>query len=426
LSQDIKDNRGHIRPASQVQVVFSITLPPNTPSDEEVYLAADFGNWRTDSPAYKFERSGNLARLSLWLPSNLNFRYKYTRGSWFTVEVAANGAQLPNRWGVATHNRVFHDNIANWQDRMVKIPRIDQRVERVTINSKILKVPKSFYIYLPPDYDEPYQRNERYPVLYLFRGHEREWVNAEEDHSREGRTIIDTYLEALEKGLVGRMILVFPGISSDEDTIPGLLVNFKDPKLAGGAHGIGTGRFEDYFLEELMPYIDNRYRTLSDGAHRGVAGFSLGGLTAIKIAAQYPRLFNSASAYDGTFFYSTRSGKSIKQDDRIFAAPLFNPHFGVPRDYAYGAANNPANLIIRGESAALDRICWMIQSGPESAEPGDANYYRAQHLIKALAGHNIKNALPPVIEDGRHNWHTADRHLSYALPLHWKQLRPGQ
>lgn len=408
-----------------MEITFAITLPTNTPNDDEIYLAADFGQWATDNPQHKFTRSGSNAWLSLWLPRNTTFRYKYTRGNWYTVETAANGSLLANRWGIAVHNRVIHDNIANWQDRVLKIPLIDPRVLKVTLNSQLLKVPKSFYIYLPLDYDSPARQTERYPVLYFFRGHEREWVNIEEDHSRGGRTVIDTYLDCLEKGQVGRMILVFPGISSDEDTIPGLLVNFKQPGLAGGARGIGTGRFEDYFLQELMPYVDGHFRTLAQGAHRGVDGFSLGGLTSLKIATHYPKLFGSAGSYDGTFFYATRSGKSIKTEDRVFSAPLFNPHFGVPRDYRYGAANNPANLIIQGDTQELTRLCWMIQSGPETAEPGEANYYRGQHILKALAAHGIKNAVPAVIEDGLHNWYTADRHISQTLPLHWQSLRPS-
>ena len=426
MSQDFKTaaSRKRLVPASMAEVTFAITLPPNTPADEDVFLAADFANWRPDNPAHLFTRGGNIARLTLSLPANLNFRYKYTRGSWYTTETAASGILLPNRRELAIHNKIIHDNIANWHDRVVRIPLIDSRVKRVTINSTVLKVPKSFYVYLPPDYDSPSSQTERYPVLYLFRGHEREWVNAEEDQSRQGRTAIDVYLAALERGQVGQMIMVFPGISSDEDTVPGLLVNFRQPELTGGARGIGTGRFEDYFVKELMPYVDSHYRTLPQGAYRGVDGFSLGGLTAMKIASQYPGLFGTAGAYDGTFFYANSNGRGIRQDDRVFRAPLFNPHFGLPRDYNYGAANNPANLIIRGDKTELARLTWFIQSGPQSAEPGEANYYRAQHLLKALAGHAITNAVTTVLENGVHNWATADRHLGQTLPLHWQKLRP--
>ncbi len=417
------NSKSKLVPAALAELTFIATLPSETPNDEPVYLAADFAGWKPDNPNYVMTRNGNNASLTISLPSNTNFRYKYTRGNWFTVETTASGNSLPNRRAVAVHGKVIHDNIANWQDKVVKIPLIDSRVERVTLNSKILKVPKSFYVFVPPDYDEPEQQGELYPVLYLFRGHEREWVNLEEDHSRENRTVIDAYMDAYERGEIGRMLLVFPGISSDEDTVPGLLVNFKNPHLVNGARGIGTGRFEDYFLQELIPYVERHYRALPEGAHRGVDGFSLGGLTAMKIAAHYPRLFSSAGAYDGTFFYATKDGRNIRRDDQVFKAPLFNPHFGLPRDYQYGAANNPANLIIRGNKTELGRLYWMVQSGPEAAEPTDSNFYRARHLLEALAAKGIQNRLPAVIEQGRHNWQTADYHMRQSLPLHWQALR---
>ena len=109
---------------------------------------------------------------------------------------------------------------------------IDARARRVTLNSEALGVPKSFFISLPPGYHRIANSKQRYPVLYLFRGHEHEWVHRWQDRSRHGRTVIDVYRHLLAEGKVGPVILVFPGISSDDNRIPGLLVNFKAPQLA--------------------------------------------------------------------------------------------------------------------------------------------------------------------------------------------------
>jgi len=110
---------------------------------------------------------------------------------------------------------------------------IDPRVRRVTIQSKALGVKKRFYVALPPGYHKISSQETRYPALYLFRGHEHEWVHRWQDRSRNGRTVIDVYRELLREGRVGPMILVFPGISSDDNRVPGLLVNFHAPQLAG-------------------------------------------------------------------------------------------------------------------------------------------------------------------------------------------------
>src|SRR6266700_396019 len=90
---------------------------------------------------------------------------------------------------------------------------IDTRARRITISSKTLGIKKSFYVALPPGYHRASSSQLRYPTLYLFRGHEREWVHRFQDKSRHGRTVIDVYRELLEEGKIGPMILVFPGIS---------------------------------------------------------------------------------------------------------------------------------------------------------------------------------------------------------------------
>src|SRR5437016_2525885 len=206
---------------------------------------------------------------------------------------------------------------------------IDPRVRRIHIRSGVLGVRKNFYVALPPGYARASNSDRRYPTLYLFRGHEREWIHRQQDRSRRGRTVIDVYRELLEEGEVGPMILVFPGISSDDNRVPGLLVNFLEPQLVKNVPGIGTGQFEDYFLKELIPYIDGHFRTVAGREGRAVDGFSLGGFQSIKIAAQHPGLFRSAGSFDGTFLYATDRGKSVRKADKVLRNPMFAPAFGI-------------------------------------------------------------------------------------------------
>ena len=90
----------------------------------------------------------------------------------------------------------------------------------------------------------------------------------------------------------------------------------------------------------------------------------------------------------------------------------------------YIAANSPANLILRGDAAALGRVAWMIGYGPEHREPWHANYYRGAHLVGCLEARGIANALPhAAFPDGDHTWRTADAFMELALPLHDRALR---
>ncbi len=300
---------------------------------------------------------------------------------------------------------------------------IDPRARHITLASRALGVPKSFYVALPPSYNRAANRHRRYPVVYLFRGHEREWVHRWQDHSRRGRTVIDVYRDLLHDGKVGPMILVFPGISSDDNRVPGLLVNFRAPELAEGSPGVGAGCFEDYFLRELIPYVDARFRTIASGGGRAVEGFSLGGFQSIKIAAQRPDLFCSAGAFDGTFLYAGMRGRSVRTADRVLRNPIFAPAFGAPRDLDFVAANNPANLLWRADRAALAGVQWLIRSGPQAAEPWQSNYFRTQHVVGILRERKLENGIPSVFPRARHSWRWADRHAEETLPLHWQAFR---
>jgi S-formylglutathione hydrolase FrmB len=299
---------------------------------------------------------------------------------------------------------------------------IDPRTRHVTIRSAALGINKSFYVSLPPSYGNASERDRRYPVLYLFRGHEREWVHRQQDKSRRNRTVIDVYRDLLDEGKVGPVILVFPGISSDDNRVPGLLVNFRQPELAARETGIGLGRFEDYFVRELVPYVDSHFRTIGNKGGRAVDGFSLGGFESIKIASQHPDMFCSAGAFDGTFLYAINNGRRVRARDRVLNNPMFDAAWGVPRNLDFVAENSPTNLIAMGDREPLARIQWLIRSGPQEAEPWQSNYYRCQHLLSFLKARDIPNGLPDVFAGATHNWHWADRHMLDTLPLHWAAM----
>jgi esterase/lipase superfamily enzyme len=291
----------------------------------------------------------------------------------------------------------------------------DTRARLVELRSKILGVQKRFYIYTPPDYSR-----QLLPALYMFRGHEREWINPNEDPTRGSRTIIDVYEESLAAGTVGPMALVFPGISSDDNSVPGLLVNFKQPELTT-ASGIGTGQFEDYFLHELIPFVERHYNVSSNA--RSVDGFSLGGFQAVKIAAQHPQVFRSVGAFDGTYFWDDRrNADRIARSDALFPKPFFDAAFGVPRDWRYGGNNNPINLVRNGDPKALQRLTWIIEHGPRSAEPNQSNYYRGERLLRVLRDQGIVNEGRGAIKDAIHTWHWNHEHMCHAFPLHWQAL----
>ncbi|MCX6138177.1 MAG: alpha/beta hydrolase-fold protein [Ignavibacteriales bacterium] len=297
------------------------------------------------------------------------------------------------------------------------------RIELKTIYSPTLGITKNYNIYLPEGYD---QSTDRYPVVYLFRGHEREWANGYEDDSRGGRNIKNVADALVSAGSMGKMILVMPGLSSTDNVVPALAVNFKNVSLASSKDGLGTGQFEDYMVKELIPYIDQNYRTIPTRWHRGVDGFSLGGYTSMNLATKHPDMFASAGGYDGTLMWLDFDDPSSSNpnDDMYLTDSMFDPLFGKPRDIPYAKRYNPANNIAYASPAALTqlkRIRFMLHSGATGA----SNRTVTQHVVDLLAVKGIVNEFADIrlTPTAIHNWYNADLHAGVTLPLHWKKFQ---
>ncbi len=144
--------------------------------------------------------------------------------------------------------------------------------DNLTMPSKILKGDRKYAIYLPPDY----QTSERsYPVLYLLHGggdDQTGWVQFGE--------VLHITDKAIANGTATPMIIVMP------DANTGTRGYFNDLK--------NEWRYEDFFFEELMPFVENKYRIKKEKRYRAVAGLSMGGGGSFIYALHRPDLFSSA------------------------------------------------------------------------------------------------------------------------------------
>lgn len=135
-------------------------------------------------------------------------------------------------------------------------------------------------VLLPPSYAA--SENQRYPVVYLLHGlygHEASWLlkgKAEE-----------TISGMMKDGSLRECIVVMP---SDGGYGHGTFyINWYD----------GTGRFEDYFLYDLIPAIDREYRTIPSPSRRAVCGLSMGGYGAFVLTLRNPDVFGAAASISG-------------------------------------------------------------------------------------------------------------------------------
>lgn len=139
-------------------------------------------------------------------------------------------------------------------------------IRTIVYKSKSNNVTRELNVYVPPGYDEA--RTRRYPVLYLLHG----FANDHHSWHRYGRAneILDNLIarRAVEPFLVV-MPLGYGGahINGDSTGIaPAGAAQQGDPTL-----------YERDLLEDIIPMIDRKYRTMSDRRHRAIVGFSMGG-----------------------------------------------------------------------------------------------------------------------------------------------------
>jgi enterochelin esterase-like enzyme len=153
-------------------------------------------------------------------------------------------------------------------------------MDNLSLTSKILNMDRKYAIYLPPDY-ETSQRS--YPVLYLLHGmgdDQTGWVQFGE--------VLRIADEAIKTGKATPMIIVMP------DANTGQVGYFNDIR--------GKWRYEDFFFQEFMPFIEKQYRIKGEKHYRAISGLSMGGGGTFVYALHHPELFSSAcplSAYVG-------------------------------------------------------------------------------------------------------------------------------
>jgi S-formylglutathione hydrolase len=139
---------------------------------------------------------------------------------------------------------------------------------------------RSVSVYLPPSYATSPDR--RYPVIYLLHGimdTDGTWIFPWTKSGDPWQTIQGVMNRGISEGRFGEMIVVMP----DEKT-----------KWGGSFYSNSsvTGNWEDFTVDDLVKFVDGKYRTLTQAKSRGIAGHSMGGYGAIKLGMKHPETFS--------------------------------------------------------------------------------------------------------------------------------------
>ena len=240
----------------------------------------------------------------------------------------------------------------------------------------------AYSIYLPDGYGE----GELFPVVYLLHGlggSERDWPNAGGAGKTADRLIADQAIRP--------MILVMP---DGEDS---WYVNT-------GAYG-GPGAFETAILEDLTDHVEATYRVDARAGSRAVAGLSMGGFGAVRLAAKYPERFAAAVSFSGAIVENHLPGNPVSETQ----IKLFRGAFGSPfQPSAFNRENVFAFLPDLAKAKTRPEILLTV---------GDDDYFSLYEgaFLTFLRLRELSVPVELRVTDGNHSWALWRRELERGL-----------
>jgi enterochelin esterase-like enzyme len=245
---------------------------------------------------------------------------------------------------------------------------------------------RKIYIYCPPGYDNDMKM--RYPVLYIQHG------GGEDQRGWATQGMTDIILDNLiAEGKAKAMIVVMETSAARK---PGEAAPQPRPNPPAGAQGnqpagarprmsFSFNTFQEVMLNDLIPFIDGNYRTLSDGANRAMAGLSMGGMVTTQVTFSNLDKFSYIGCFSG--------GPRITPNDDL--KTVYNGVFADPATF-----NNKVKLL-------------FISNGTvEGNSPNDAGA-----MLKKAGINNIVIYQSPGTA---HEWLTWRRSLNQFAPLLFK------
>ena len=257
------------------------------------------------------------------------------------------------------------------------IPSIAQKgkvIESQTFKSHVVDYPVKYSVYLPDGYESS-QRS--YPVVYLLHGFSDDeigWIQFGEAS------------EIADKGIA-------------EGAFPSCILVIPDGKVSWYCNSFdGKDRWEDMFINELIPFVEKQYRIRAKKEFRAVAGLSMGGYGALGLSMRNPDLFSSCIALSsGTFSDQEITTQSDDTYHTYFKNIFGNDLKGDARLTDAWKANSPLHLIHTVSAEKLKGIRFYIDCGD------DDFLYKGNSLLHiGMRELNIPHEYR--VRNGSHSW----------------------
>jgi predicted alpha/beta superfamily hydrolase len=234
--------------------------------------------------------------------------------------------------------------------------------------SRFLRNQRDLIVYTPPGYED--QPARRFSVLYLQDGQNlfdgaTSFIPGQDWH------VGQTADYGIQAGVIAPLIIV--GMYNTKARVREYTPTHV-PKLGGGR----ADRYAKFVIEEVKPFIEREYRTLSGSQHTGIGGSSLGGLVSLYLGLKHPRIFGKIAALSPSVWWNqhvihrfakaatvdlrpriwldigTRESPRIVQEVEKFRDVLLEKGWQLERDLHYE----------RVEGAEHNEAAWAKRVGP--------------------------------------------------------------
>ncbi|CAN5510149.1 hypothetical protein BH10BAC4_BH10BAC4_22780 [soil metagenome] len=228
-------------------------------------------------------------------------------------------------------------------------------------------------------------KNKLYPLLILNDGQDSETMKVKE------------IIEKLVSERVIPEIIVVGVMAADR---------MQEYGVAYRSDYFGRGKmakaYSDYIITELIPYLSYKYPISESVSDRVMAGYSLGGLSAIDIVWNHPEVFGKAGIFSGSFWWRKRDTRSIFYSDyrdRLMHLQVRRGKFKPGMKFWFQTGTQDENSD-RNKNGVIDSIDDTLDLITELARKG----YRPFHDIQYLE-----------IKDGKHNQETWAQAMPHFL-----------
>lgn len=240
--------------------------------------------------------------------------------------------------------------------------------DNLSLKSEILGMERKYAIYLPPGYED----SERsYPVLYLLHGSgddQTGWVQFGE--------VLHIADKAIKSGKATAMIVVMPDANSGQK---------------GYTNAPNGWKYEDFFFDELMPHVEQKFRIKKEKRYRAISGLSMGGGGTFYYALHRPDLFSSACPL------SASTGPLTRKDATRYIKRRGVTEANEEEVNKWFDQYSVVNLVKTLPEKELKSVRWYIDCGDEDFL-FEGNSLVHIELMKRKIPHEYR------VRDGKHNW----------------------